>query len=315
MGYLLNFAFLEASIKVTPRAQLRAFHALFIIAPTSVICSISNQTVEELRAYLLALTYAQRLEHLRMSQTPTTFTSSNKGRKSACAIYASVDTPVASVAAYDGQPSVSHACSSPLLRCVYFVFATIRPPHQCPTSYFTLTGFFSGGLARAIWKNHRHEPVAVSLVVDLCIDFEIHDTVLWGNVLKQLVQLSEWNDLARALVAMSATPQLWSVSCVQPSWTALLQEHLRRVKDAYDDDTRTSTRKELLHLAIECPVILQMHFADELKAIGEHGLAAKLSGEVLASPLHDNFAKRITADDTDRGTPAKAKRARPQQPF
>ena len=257
VSYLLNFTFLEASVKVTPRAQLRAFHALFIIAPTTLICEVSNQTVEELRAYLLALTYAQRLEHLRMSQTPATFTGSNKG-----------------------------------------------------------------GLARAIWKNHRHEPVAVSLVVDLCIDFEIHDTVLWGNVLKQLVQLAEWTELARALIAVSATPQLWCVSCVQSSWTALLQEHLRRVRDAYDEESRKTTRKELLHLAIECPVVLQMQLAGDLTSIGEHDLAAKLSsppaGKGLAprGGVQDGVAKRITADDDDRGTPAKAKRPRPgHQPF
>lgn len=205
--YLLHFAYVEESVKITPRAQLRAFQALFIIAPTTLICEIADRTVEVLRAHLLSLCYVMKLEELGLNHTPASFTESSKA-----------------------------------------------------------------GLARAIWKNHRHETSALPLVLDLCIDYEINDTVLWSNALKQLGQRARWADLSRGLVAVSATPQLWQMLCVAPMWQALLAHHLNRVKSADEGSApQLEAASQFVRLVTSCPVLLQCNpgkMVQELAALG-----------------------------------------------
>jgi hypothetical protein len=218
--YLLQFAYVTESVKITPRAQLRAFQALFIIAPTQLICDVANLTIEILRGHLLSLCYVMKLEVLGLHHSTTTFQSNSKP-----------------------------------------------------------------GLARAIWKNHRHEVPALPLVLDLCIDYEINDVVLWENTLKQLGQRQRWGDLSRGLIAIIGEPKLWQASCITHMWQTLLAEHLRRVQNSEEEsDSRTEAVKQFVHLVTVCPVLLQCkpeRIARELTALGLDDAVAAISGPIM----------------------------------
>eukprot|EP00050_Salpingoeca_kvevrii_P009112 m.307220 g.307220 ORF g.307220 m.307220 type:complete len:2402 (-) comp19836_c0_seq1:32-7237(-) len=78
VAYLLNFAYMENSLKITPRARLRAFSALFSIAPTTVICDVAQQSLAELREHLMSLVYVAKLEAAHVHLTPSEFSASSK---------------------------------------------------------------------------------------------------------------------------------------------------------------------------------------------------------------------------------------------
>lgn len=78
VAYLLNFAYMEKSLKITPQARLRAFTALFSIASTDKICAVAGKDKPELRQHLLALMYVTRLEPIHVVLSPTEFEASDK---------------------------------------------------------------------------------------------------------------------------------------------------------------------------------------------------------------------------------------------
>uniref|UniRef100_A0A3B4G7C7 Kinetochore associated 1 n=1 Tax=Pundamilia nyererei TaxID=303518 RepID=A0A3B4G7C7_9CICH len=55
---------------------------------------------------------------------------------------------------------------------------------------YTVQSFLSSpkeGLVKGLWKNHSHEPQAVRLVADLCLEYQIYDPQLWNNLLQKLL--------------------------------------------------------------------------------------------------------------------------------
>uniref|UniRef100_A0A3P8UD43 Kinetochore associated 1 n=1 Tax=Amphiprion percula TaxID=161767 RepID=A0A3P8UD43_AMPPE len=55
---------------------------------------------------------------------------------------------------------------------------------------YTLRSFLSSpkeGLVKGLWKNHSHEPQAVRLVADLCLEYQVYDLQLWNSLLQKLL--------------------------------------------------------------------------------------------------------------------------------
>uniref|UniRef100_A0A3Q4MIN8 Kinetochore associated 1 n=1 Tax=Neolamprologus brichardi TaxID=32507 RepID=A0A3Q4MIN8_NEOBR len=55
---------------------------------------------------------------------------------------------------------------------------------------YTVQSFLSSpkeGLVKGLWKNHSHEPQAVRLVADLCLEYQIYDPQLWNSLLQKLL--------------------------------------------------------------------------------------------------------------------------------
>ncbi|EGD81625.1 hypothetical protein PTSG_02341 [Salpingoeca rosetta] len=76
--FLINFAMVEGSSKITLSARVRACIALFSITTLSFVASIMEQEPQELQEHLLSLIYASRLEDLDIFQTPLQFERTNK---------------------------------------------------------------------------------------------------------------------------------------------------------------------------------------------------------------------------------------------
>uniref|UniRef100_A0A8D3CAN9 Kinetochore associated 1 n=1 Tax=Scophthalmus maximus TaxID=52904 RepID=A0A8D3CAN9_SCOMX len=58
---------------------------------------------------------------------------------------------------------------------------------------YTLQSFLSSpkeGLVKGLWKNHSHEPQAVQLVADLCLEYQVYDPQLWNSLLQKLLSFN-----------------------------------------------------------------------------------------------------------------------------
>uniref|UniRef100_A0A3Q3FET0 Kinetochore associated 1 n=1 Tax=Labrus bergylta TaxID=56723 RepID=A0A3Q3FET0_9LABR len=64
------------------------------------------------------------------------------------------------------------------------------------------------GLVKGLWKNHSHEPQAVRLVADLCLEYQVYDAQLWNSLLQKLLGFNLINHLQRVLEAVMAVPAL-----------------------------------------------------------------------------------------------------------
>uniref|UniRef100_A0A3Q1C0R7 RZZ complex subunit KNTC1/ROD C-terminal domain-containing protein n=1 Tax=Amphiprion ocellaris TaxID=80972 RepID=A0A3Q1C0R7_AMPOC len=81
---------------------------------------------------------------------------------------------------------------------------------------YTLRSFLSSpkeGLVKGLWKNHSHEPQAVRLVADLCLEYQVYDLQLWNSLLQKLLGFNLISHLQKVLEAIVAVPALWEVMC------------------------------------------------------------------------------------------------------
>lgn len=44
-------------------------------------------------------------------------------------------------------------------------------------------------LVQILWKSQRHLPYALSVIAQICIEFEINDVLLWDDTLSQMTKL------------------------------------------------------------------------------------------------------------------------------
>uniref|UniRef100_A0A3P9IYC9 Kinetochore associated 1 n=1 Tax=Oryzias latipes TaxID=8090 RepID=A0A3P9IYC9_ORYLA len=79
---------------------------------------------------------------------------------------------------------------------------------------YTVQSFLNSpkeGLVKGLWKNHSHEPQAVRLVADLCLEYQVYDSQLWNSLLQKLLGFNLISHLQKVLEAIVAVPALWEV--------------------------------------------------------------------------------------------------------
>ncbi|MBZ3891462.1 Kinetochore-associated protein 1 [Sciurus carolinensis] len=71
------------------------------------------------------------------------------------------------------------------LKCVTFlaVFETLN----IPITYELFCNSPKEGMVKGLWKNHSHEPMAVRLITELCLEYNIYDLKLWNGLLQKLL--------------------------------------------------------------------------------------------------------------------------------
>lgn len=76
--FLLNFAYRKGPSKITYESRVRAMEVLFNVAPSEVIESVANDSLDGIRNYMKYLMYLAELEHLHLPQTVESFQHCNK---------------------------------------------------------------------------------------------------------------------------------------------------------------------------------------------------------------------------------------------
>ncbi|GAB1290171.1 Kinetochore-associated protein 1 [Apodemus speciosus] len=107
------------------------------------------------------------------------------------------------------------------LKCVTFLasFETLN----IPITYELFCNSPKEGMIKGLWKNHSHEPMAVRLVAELCLEYKIYDLQLWNGLLQKLLGFNMIPYLRRVLSCISSILSLWQVPYFSKAWQRVIQ--------------------------------------------------------------------------------------------
>ncbi|XP_017504791.3 kinetochore-associated protein 1 isoform X2 [Manis javanica] len=145
------------------------------------------------------------------------------------------------------------------LKCITFLasFETLN----IPITYELFCNSPKEGMIKGLWKNHSHEPMAVRLVTELCLEYKIYDLQLWNGLLQKLFGFNMIPYLRRVLIAISSVHSLWQVPYFSRAWQRVVQIPLLSASCPLSP-TQLSDCCESLVAVLECPV------SDDLDMIG-----------------------------------------------
>ncbi|XP_040145473.1 kinetochore-associated protein 1 isoform X1 [Ictidomys tridecemlineatus] len=109
------------------------------------------------------------------------------------------------------------------------------------------------GMVKGLWKNHRHEPMAVRLVTELCLEYKICDLQLWNGLLQKLLGFNMVPYLRKVLAAISSFHSLWQVPYFSKAWQHVIQIPLLSASCPLRP-SQLSDCCESLIAVLECPV-------------------------------------------------------------
>uniref|UniRef100_A0A3B3VKC0 Kinetochore associated 1 n=1 Tax=Poecilia latipinna TaxID=48699 RepID=A0A3B3VKC0_9TELE len=142
---------------------------------------------------------------------------------------------------------------------------------------YTVQSFLSSpkdGLVKGLWRNHSHEPQAVRLVADLCLEYQVYDPQLWNSLLQKLLGFNLIGHLQTVLEAIVAVPALWEV---------LLQ--LASVLELYV--------LILFFIFCRCPFLLNLDLIGIANRFAQFNLHAFALGTLLLIPCAHKKAQQI----------------------
>ncbi|KAK2505118.1 hypothetical protein MC885_004569, partial [Smutsia gigantea] len=145
------------------------------------------------------------------------------------------------------------------LKCITFLasFETLN----IPITYELFCNSPKEGMIKGLWKNHSHEPMAVRLVTELCLEYKTYDLQLWNGLLQKLLGFNMIPYLRRVLIAISSVHSLWQVPYFSRAWQRVVQIPLLSASCPLSP-TQLSDCCESLIAVLECPV------SDDLDMIG-----------------------------------------------
>uniref|UniRef100_A0A8C5DZ37 Kinetochore associated 1 n=1 Tax=Gouania willdenowi TaxID=441366 RepID=A0A8C5DZ37_GOUWI len=104
-------------------------------------------------------------------------------------------------------------CRKPvIIQTVYYlkcyIFVTQLEALNIPYTVQSFVNSPKEGLVKGLWKNHSHEPQAVRLIADLCLEYQVYDPQLWNSLLQRLHGFNLISHLQKVLDAIMAVPAL-----------------------------------------------------------------------------------------------------------
>uniref|UniRef100_A0A8C5AK64 Kinetochore associated 1 n=1 Tax=Gadus morhua TaxID=8049 RepID=A0A8C5AK64_GADMO len=163
---------------------------------------------------------------------------------------------------------------------------------------YTIEAFLSSpkeGMVKGLWKNHSHEPQAVRLVADLCLEYQVYDPQLWKGLLQKLLAFSMISHLQKVLEAICAVPSLWQVSVFQ----MLVQQALTHVPPPVSSASvplspdQQATLCRTFVLLLKCPFLLNMDLIGIANRFAQFTLPAFALGTLLLIPCDLKKEKQI----------------------
>uniref|UniRef100_A0A4W2GAC2 Kinetochore associated 1 n=1 Tax=Bos indicus x Bos taurus TaxID=30522 RepID=A0A4W2GAC2_BOBOX len=137
------------------------------------------------------------------------------------------------------------------LKCITFLasFEALN----IPITYELFCNSPKEGMIKGLWKNHSHEPMAVKLVTELCLEYKIYDLQLWNGLLQKLLGFNMIPYLRKVLTAISSIYPLWQVPYFGRAWQCVVQIPLLSASCPLSP-SQLSDCCESLIAVLECPV-------------------------------------------------------------
>ncbi|XP_077416372.1 LOW QUALITY PROTEIN: kinetochore-associated protein 1 [Vanacampus margaritifer] len=151
---------------------------------------------------------------------------------------------------------------------------------------YTVQSFLSSpkeGLIKGLWKNHSHEPQAVCLVADLCLEYKVYDPQLWNGLLQKLLCFNLINDLQKVLEKVVAVPALWEISSFSRAWKSMLLAPFVSASLPLSVDQQATFYRNFV-LLLKCPLLLNMELIGIAKGFAQFNLLAFALGTLLLIP-------------------------------
>ena len=98
-----------------------------------------------------------------------------------------------------------------------------------PYSLQSLQSCSKLSLVESVWKARKQSPEGVTLVRDLCWEYQLCHSRQWAAILEQLVSLQMCSELSKTLTLLNSQPHLWNSPQFLQAWNFLLQEPFRRL--------------------------------------------------------------------------------------
>ncbi|CAL4064443.1 unnamed protein product [Meganyctiphanes norvegica] len=119
-----------------------------------------------------------------------------------------------------------------------------------------------GALVEGIWRTQRHNPLALTLLTDLCYDYQVTSASLWSAILTQLTSFVKGGKvdvliLEQVLVQVKNLPHLWLVPALTTAWTLLINYPFTKASMPVSETTLTTCVHALDLLLRHCPVAVQ----------------------------------------------------------
>ncbi|XP_051017448.1 kinetochore-associated protein 1 [Acomys russatus] len=145
------------------------------------------------------------------------------------------------------------------LKCITFLasFEMLN----IPITYELFCNSPKEGMIKGLWKNHSHEPMAVRLVAELCLEYKIYDLQLWNGLLQKLLGFNMIPYLRKVLSCISSVHSLWQVPYFSKAWQRVIQIPLLSASCPLRA-SQLSDCCESLVAVLECPV------SDDLDMMG-----------------------------------------------
>ncbi|XP_041792351.1 kinetochore-associated protein 1 isoform X1 [Chelmon rostratus] len=160
---------------------------------------------------------------------------------------------------------------------------------------YTVQSFLSSpkeGLVKGLWKNHNHEPQAVRLVADLCLEYQVYDPQLWNSLLQKLLGFSLISHLQRVLEAVVAVPALWEISSFSRTWRSMILAPFVSASVPLSPDQQATLYRTFV-LLLKCPFLLSLDLIGIANRFAQFNLPAFALGTLLLIPCANKKAQQI----------------------
>lgn len=160
---------------------------------------------------------------------------------------------------------------------------------------YTVQSFLNSpkdGLVKGLWKNHSHEPQAVRLVADLCLEYQVYDPQLWNSLLQKLLGFNLVSHLQKVLEAIVAVPALWEISSFSRTWRSMILAPFVSASVPLSPDQQAMLYRTFV-LLLKCPFLLNLDLIGIANRFAQFNLPAFALGTLLLIPCASKKAQQI----------------------
>ncbi|KAJ7309807.1 hypothetical protein JRQ81_007877 [Phrynocephalus forsythii] len=176
------------------------------------------------------------------------------------------------------------------LKCLTYlaVFETLNIPY----TYESFHNAPKEGMIKGLWKNHNHEPLAVKLMAELSLEYDVYDPVLWNGLLQKLIYFKMIRYLRKILAAISGIHTLWQVPNFSRAWQmVILAPFLSAVHPL--NASQQEACYESFKWLLMCPVPADLDLTRIAKQYLELDLSAWTLGCLLLIPQSEKKSQQI----------------------
>ncbi|XP_041855994.1 kinetochore-associated protein 1 isoform X1 [Melanotaenia boesemani] len=160
---------------------------------------------------------------------------------------------------------------------------------------YTVQSFLNSpkeGLVKGLWKNHSHEPQAVRLVADLCLEYQVYDLQLWNSLLQKLLGFNLISHLQKVLEAIAAIPTLWEISSFSRTWKSMILAPFVSASVPLSPDQQATLYRTFV-LLLKCPFLLNLDLIGIANRFAQFNLSAFALGTLLLIPCASKKEQQI----------------------